>query len=151
MRPTNVAMSGMPVGKSWMGWWGNFAGPKQKGIVTYGISPLQATRTRWCPSRLPLQRIRSSCCTTSLLCYSFWWSLCRIRLGQQEGRIPEQQSGTWTRRSLISHFPDWPGARIPRDKISQLKQRLNSTRTPHVTINITPPTYLPCRSKLYNA
>ncbi|CAE7062946.1 unnamed protein product [Rhizoctonia solani] len=39
MRPTNVAMSGMPTAKSWMGWWGDFNGPKQKGIISYSISP----------------------------------------------------------------------------------------------------------------
>ncbi|KAF8607268.1 ubiquinol-cytochrome c reductase subunit 8 [Ceratobasidium sp. AG-I] len=39
MRPTSVARSGMPSGKAYMGWWGDLGGPKQKGIVTYGLSP----------------------------------------------------------------------------------------------------------------
>ncbi|KZO99196.1 putative ubiquinol-cytochrome c reductase complex 11 kDa protein [Calocera viscosa TUFC12733] len=31
----------MPSGKVWMGWWGDFGGPKQKGIVQYSLSPFQ--------------------------------------------------------------------------------------------------------------
>ncbi|CAH7684837.1 ubiquinol-cytochrome c reductase subunit 8 [Phakopsora pachyrhizi] len=39
MIPSNVKQSGMPTGKKYMGWWGDFGGPKQKGIAQYAISP----------------------------------------------------------------------------------------------------------------
>ncbi|ORX40837.1 cytochrome b-c1 complex subunit 8 [Kockovaella imperatae] len=39
MRSSQISMSGMPTGKSYMGWWGSMGGPKQKGIVTYSVSP----------------------------------------------------------------------------------------------------------------
>ncbi|ORY28056.1 cytochrome b-c1 complex subunit 8 [Naematelia encephala] len=41
MRPSQVALSGMPSGKTWQGWWGDLGGAKQKGIVTYTLSPYQ--------------------------------------------------------------------------------------------------------------
>ncbi|KZT50603.1 ubiquinol-cytochrome c reductase subunit 8 [Calocera cornea HHB12733] len=41
MRPSLLRLSGMPSGKVWMGWWGDMGGPKQKGIVSYSLSPLQ--------------------------------------------------------------------------------------------------------------
>ncbi|KAK4689664.1 ubiquinol-cytochrome c reductase subunit 8, partial [Tremellales sp. Uapishka_1] len=37
MRVTAPAHSGMPSGKAYIGWWGDLGGPKQKGIVQYGI------------------------------------------------------------------------------------------------------------------
>ncbi|KAG8720178.1 ubiquinol--cytochrome-c reductase subunit 8 [Ceratobasidium sp. 394] len=41
MRPTNVAQSGMPTGKAYMGWWGDMGGPKQKGTIQYSLSPFK--------------------------------------------------------------------------------------------------------------
>ncbi|KAL4401291.1 Cytochrome b-c1 complex subunit 8, mitochondrial [Malassezia pachydermatis] len=41
MRPSNVVQSGMPSGPKWIGWWGAFGGPTQKGIITYSVSPFQ--------------------------------------------------------------------------------------------------------------
>ena len=41
MRPTQIVQSGMPTGDKYMGWWGNFGGPKQKGVYQYSISPFQ--------------------------------------------------------------------------------------------------------------
>ncbi|KAF8323984.1 hypothetical protein DL93DRAFT_2070164 [Clavulina sp. PMI_390] len=41
MRQSAVARSGMPTGKLWMGWWGDFGGPTQKGITSYSVSSLQ--------------------------------------------------------------------------------------------------------------
>ncbi|MBW0476961.1 hypothetical protein O181_016676 [Austropuccinia psidii MF-1] len=39
MIPSQSNQSGMPVGKKYMGWWGDFGGPKQKGITQYALSP----------------------------------------------------------------------------------------------------------------
>ncbi|EPQ31442.1 uncharacterized protein PFL1_00777 [Pseudozyma flocculosa PF-1] len=41
MRATQVTHSGMPSGPTYMGWWGGFAGPQQKGITQYSLSPFQ--------------------------------------------------------------------------------------------------------------
>ncbi|WFD29900.1 ubiquinol--cytochrome-c reductase subunit 8 [Malassezia sp. CBS 17886] len=41
MRPSNIVQSGMPTGHKWVGWWGNFGGPAQKGINTYVVSPFE--------------------------------------------------------------------------------------------------------------
>merc|ERR1712230_129466 len=41
-RATQPAFSGMPTGHKYMGWWGNLGGPKQKGIASYTVSPMQA-------------------------------------------------------------------------------------------------------------
>ncbi|EJU01541.1 hypothetical protein DACRYDRAFT_108085 [Dacryopinax primogenitus] len=41
MRPSLTRLSGMPSGKAYIGWWGDFGGAKQKGIVQYGLSPFQ--------------------------------------------------------------------------------------------------------------
>ncbi|CEH14548.1 Ubiquinol cytochrome c reductase, subunit QCR8 [Ceraceosorus bombacis] len=41
MRPSAPVESGMPTGKKYMGWWGDFGGPKQKGLIQYSISPFQ--------------------------------------------------------------------------------------------------------------
>ncbi|KAL5478335.1 QCR8 [Sanghuangporus weigelae] len=47
MRPTAVRMFGeMPNGKHYLGWWGDLGSPKQKGIVTYGISSNRAAPLR---------------------------------------------------------------------------------------------------------
>ncbi|WBW73644.1 ubiquinol-cytochrome-c reductase complex subunit 7 [Schizosaccharomyces osmophilus] len=34
-------MGGAPGGKTYLGWWGHLGGPKQKGIITYTLSPFQ--------------------------------------------------------------------------------------------------------------
>ncbi|BGP38264.1 Cytochrome b-c1 complex subunit 8, mitochondrial [Rhodotorula kratochvilovae] len=39
MRPSASVHSGMPTGKTWMGWWGDLGGPKQVGISSYVVSP----------------------------------------------------------------------------------------------------------------
>lgn len=36
MRPSTVVHSGMPTGHKWIGWWGAFGGPAQKGVKAYG-------------------------------------------------------------------------------------------------------------------
>ncbi|KAF8462473.1 hypothetical protein JB92DRAFT_2838989 [Gautieria morchelliformis] len=41
MRPTLPARSGMPEPKHYIGWWGDMGGPKQKGIITYTLSPFR--------------------------------------------------------------------------------------------------------------
>ncbi|SHO77389.1 Similar to S.cerevisiae protein QCR8 (Subunit 8 of ubiquinol cytochrome-c reductase (Complex III)) [Malassezia sympodialis ATCC 42132] len=41
MRPSSVVQSGMPTGPKWIGWWGAFGGPVQKGIKSYAVSPFQ--------------------------------------------------------------------------------------------------------------
>ncbi|EEB05085.1 ubiquinol-cytochrome-c reductase complex subunit 7 [Schizosaccharomyces japonicus yFS275] len=34
-------MGHAPSGKTYLGWWGALGGPKQKGIITYTVSPFQ--------------------------------------------------------------------------------------------------------------
>ncbi|CAB76269.1 putative ubiquinol-cytochrome c reductase complex 11 kDa protein [Schizosaccharomyces pombe] len=34
-------MGGAAGGKTYLGWWGHLGGPKQKGIITYSLSPFQ--------------------------------------------------------------------------------------------------------------
>ncbi|CAO1621435.1 unnamed protein product [Parajaminaea phylloscopi] len=46
MRPTSPAHSGMPTGKKYMGWWGAFGGPQQKGISQYSVSSNQQAAMR---------------------------------------------------------------------------------------------------------
>ncbi|GHJ90345.1 hypothetical protein NliqN6_6747 [Naganishia liquefaciens] len=41
MRPSAPVESLMPTGKAYIGWWGNMGGPKQKGVVTYSVSPFR--------------------------------------------------------------------------------------------------------------
>ncbi|PKI82933.1 Qcr8p [Malassezia vespertilionis] len=41
MRASGIAQSGMNTGHKWIGWFGNFGGPTQKGITTYANSPWQ--------------------------------------------------------------------------------------------------------------
>ncbi|GFZ51348.1 Complex III subunit 8 [Saitozyma sp. JCM 24511] len=46
MRPTQIVQSGMPGGKTYMGWWGDMGGPRQKGIVQYTLSPFKQKAMR---------------------------------------------------------------------------------------------------------
>ncbi|KAH8924061.1 cytochrome b-c1 complex subunit 8 [Atractiella rhizophila] len=39
MRATQAVHSAQPGGHGYMGWWGNFGGPKQRWVIQYGISP----------------------------------------------------------------------------------------------------------------
>ncbi|ELU38657.1 UcrQ domain-containing protein [Rhizoctonia solani AG-1 IA] len=102
MRPTNVAMSGMPTGKSWMGWWGDFAGPKQKGVISYSVFPL--TNNVHSPGLF--MGISSMVTPDSLHNYLSlpFLSVWRIRLGQQERCVLEQQSRSRAWRPLDSTY-----------------------------------------------
>ncbi|GAA5887219.1 hypothetical protein JCM6882_002453 [Rhodosporidiobolus microsporus] len=44
MRASSPLQSGMRA--KYMGWWGNLGGPKQKGIVTYTVSPFRQAPMR---------------------------------------------------------------------------------------------------------
>ncbi|KDN38268.1 putative ubiquinol-cytochrome c reductase complex 11 kDa protein [Tilletiaria anomala UBC 951] len=47
MHPTTVARSAhMPTGNKWLGWWGDFGGPKQRGVTQYSLSPVHTSPTR---------------------------------------------------------------------------------------------------------
>ncbi|GAA5998640.1 ubiquinol--cytochrome-c reductase subunit 8 [Rhodotorula paludigena] len=46
MHASSSVHSGMPTGSKWMGWWGDMGGPKQKGIVTYTVSPFRQAPMR---------------------------------------------------------------------------------------------------------
>ncbi|SCV74097.1 BQ2448_6529 [Microbotryum intermedium] len=46
MIPTSAVQSGMPSGKTYMGWWGDMGGPKQKGVTQYTVSPMRQASMR---------------------------------------------------------------------------------------------------------
>ncbi|KAF8556615.1 hypothetical protein OG21DRAFT_1482961 [Imleria badia] len=46
MRPTAVRSSGMPEPKVYSPWWGDTSNLKQKGIITYTVSPFRQRPTK---------------------------------------------------------------------------------------------------------
>ncbi|KAG8216051.1 cytochrome b-c1 complex subunit 8 [Butyriboletus roseoflavus] len=46
MRPTTVRSSGMPEAKAYNPWWGDTCNLKQKGVITYTLSPYRQRPTK---------------------------------------------------------------------------------------------------------